>query len=94
MSNSNNFYNMLNSQQACTTNNQYGMGQSSLQSQQNASYANQLYNLQQAVQPIDYKELLELDIKHLMDEERATLMIELMHLDDEQLMLFKLFLSK
>ena len=93
MSNSNNFYNLLNSQQACRSNKMQGLGQASLQSQ-NASYANQLYNLQQAVQPIDYKELLELDIKHLMDKERADLMVELMHIDDEQLMLFKLFLSK
>ena len=93
MSTNKQLYNLLNSQQACRSNNMQGLGQASLQSQ-NASYANQLYNLQQAVQPIDYKELLELDIKHLMDEERATLMIELMHLDDEQLMLFKLFLSK
>ena len=66
--------------------------------QSNAAYANQLYNInsmqQAAYKQQDLKEILQLDIKHLVEEERAELMLELMDMDDERLMLFKLFLSR
>lgn len=65
----------------------------------NAAYANQLYNNMHSMQQAAYKqqdlkEILQLDIKHLVEEERAELMLELMDMDDERLMLFKLFLSR
>ena len=101
---SNNLYNNILSQACTTVNNQQGFAQAAIPThlsqslQNNASYANQLYNMhsmqQAAYKQTDLKEMLQFDIKHLVDEERAELMIELMNMDDDRLMLFKLFLSK
>jgi len=65
--------------------------------QKNAAYANQLYNMnslqQSALRASDMKEMLRLDISHIMDKERGDLMVKLMDCDEDALMRLKLFLG-